>query len=104
MQLFLQFTTESLGGLMPLLMILVAMIFFVFIPNRRKEKAQATFMGELKKGDKVVTASGILGTIDRVEDKTVNLNVGNRTFMQVTKNSISKDLTDAIYPKVVDKS
>ena len=55
-------------------------------------------MSELRKGSRVVTASGILGTIDKVEDNIVTLNVGNKTYLQVTKNAVSKELTDAIYP------
>ncbi|OAV44747.1 preprotein translocase subunit YajC [Lewinella sp. 4G2] len=82
---------------------LVVLIFFMIIPQRRKAKAQNTFMDGLKKGDQVVTASGILGHIDKMEDAIVTLNVGNKTYIRVTKNAISKDLTDAIFPTEVDK-
>jgi preprotein translocase subunit YajC len=77
---------------------LAVLIFTMIIPQRRRSKQQKTFMEGLAKGQRVVTASGILGTIDRIEDKTVTLNVGSKTYLQVTKNAISKELTDAFYP------
>lgn len=77
---------------------LAVLIFTMIIPQRRRSKQQKTFMSGLAKGQRVVTASGILGTIDKVDDKIVTLNVGSKTYIQVTKNAISKELTDAIYP------
>ena len=41
--------------------------------------------------------NGILGKVVRIEDKIVTLDVG-KTQIQLTKNAISKELTDAIYP------
>ncbi len=77
---------------------LAVLVFTMIIPQRKRSKQQKTFMSGLSKGQRVVTASGILGTIDKVEDATISLNVGNKTYIQVTKNAISKELTDAIYP------
>lgn len=77
---------------------LAVLVFTMILPQRKRSKQQKTFMSELVKGKQVVTASGMLGTIDKVDDKVVSLNVGNKTYIQVTKNAISKELTDAIYP------
>ena len=81
---------------------LAVLIFTMILPQRRRSKQQKEFMGGLAKGQRVVTASGILGTIDKVEDNIVSLNVGNKTYLRVTKNAISKELTDAIYPPTAD--
>ena len=77
---------------------LAVLVFTMIIPQRRRSKQQKAFMSELAKGQRVVTASGILGIIDKVEEQIITLNVGNKTYIQVTKNAISKELTDAIYP------
>ncbi|MCP9235115.1 preprotein translocase subunit YajC [Lewinella sp. JB7] len=77
---------------------LAVLVFTMIIPQRRRSKQQKTFMSGLAKGQRVVTASGILGIIDKVEDNIVTLNVGNKTYLQITKNAVSKELTDAIYP------
>ena len=83
--------------------ILVVIVFTMVIPQRRRSKQQKTFMGGLAKGQRIVTASGILGTIDKIDDQVITINVGNKTYMQVTKNAISKELTDAIYPPKTEK-
>ena len=86
-----------------MILMLVVLVFFMIIPQRRKQKQQSTFMDSLSKGDQVVTASGILGHVDKIDDAIITLNVGNKTYIRVTKNAISKELTDAIFPTEVDK-
>ncbi len=81
-----------------MLAMLAVIVFTMIIPQRRRSKQQKTFMEDLSKGQRVVTASGILGLVDKVEDKIVTINVGNKTYIQVTKNAISQELTNAIYP------
>ena len=96
---FLQSTTSALGGLMPMFLMLGVIVVFMVLPQRRKSKEQKTFLESLQKGKEVVTASGILGRIDKIDDAIVTLNVGNKTYIRCTKNAISKELTDAIYPQ-----
>ena len=100
--IFLQFGGAQGTNMLFMLAMIAVLVFFMIIPQRKKAKAQANFMEELKKGKKVVTSSGILGTVDKIDDKFVTLNVGNKTYLQVTKNAISQELTDAIYTKEVD--
>lgn len=81
-----------------MLAMLAVLVFVMVIPQRRKAKAQALFIDEMKKGQEVITMSGLMGRIDKIDDKSVTLNLGNKTYVRVTKNSISKELTDAYYP------
>jgi preprotein translocase subunit YajC len=78
---------------------LAVLVFVMVIPQRRKQKAQTNFLDELKKGQEVSTTSGMLGRIDKIDGNTVTLNVGNKNYIRVTKNSISQEITDALYPK-----
>lgn len=82
-----------------MLAMLAVLIFVMVIPQRKKAKAQGSFLEELAKGQEVVTMSGMLGRIDKIDGNFVTLNVGNKTYIRVTKNSISKEFTDAYYPK-----
>lgn len=78
---------------------LVAMIaiFWLFMirPQQKKQKEQTTFLDALEKGEEVVTASGIIGRINKIEDQIVTLEVGVKTYIRVTKNAISKEMTQA---------
>ena len=54
-------------------------------------------MDSLQKGDDVVTASGMLGKINKMEENIITLEVGSKVYIKVTKNAISKEMTDAVY-------
>ncbi len=84
-----------LNMLFPLLIVVVFYLFF-FAPQRKKQKQQASFTESLEKGDEVVTASGIIGKINKINDGIVTLQVDQKTFIRVTKNSISREMTDSL--------
>lgn len=73
-------------------------VFMVILPQRKQRREQKSFMEELKKGQKVVTSSGILGKINKIEDQIITLDLDGKTFIKITRNAISKELTDAVYP------
>ena len=66
-------------------------IFYLFLirPQAKKQKAQTKFESELEKGSDVVTASGILGKINKIEGNIITLEVGTKTYIKVTKSAIS---------------
>lgn len=99
--LFLQAGNTG-GGMINLIFFgAMILIFWLFIirPQSKKQKEQSQFAENLEKGTDVVTASGILGKITKIEDHTVTLEVSPKVYMQVTKNAISKEMTDALYGK-----
>ena len=52
-----------------LLLMLVIFVFFIILPQQRKVKKEKVFMSSLKKGDRVITKSGIHGKIAELNDK-----------------------------------
>jgi len=72
----------------------VIMWFFMIRPQRKQQKELEKFRSELKKGDKVITAGGIYGTIGEIEEKTVLLKVDGDVKIRVDKSSIVRDTTD----------
>lgn len=91
------------GGIMeifmqswPLFMIIIVFYFFLIRPQTKKHKEQEGFVGNMQKGDEVVTASGIIGRINKMDEHTVTLQIDTKTFVRVTKNSISKEMTESI--------
>ena len=77
---------------MILLMFLI-MCLFMIRPQRKQQKELEKFRSELKKGDKVITAGGIYGTIAEIEERTVLLKVDGEVKIRVDKTSIVKDTT-----------
>lgn len=72
------------------------LIFWLFLirPQAKKQREQRTFMEGLKVEDEVVTNGGILGKIYKIESDIITLEVSNKTYLRVTKNVISKEMTD----------
>jgi preprotein translocase subunit YajC len=85
--------TGSTGGYMQsLIMILLAVVFFYFIlwrPEQKRRKAQQKQRESLKAGDKV-TAMGILGTIDSVEENTIILKNIDGSKMEILKAAVTE--------------
>ena len=72
------------------------MYFFFIRPNAQKQKAQDSFVSDLAKGMKVVTNSGIIGTITKIDDTTATLKISEKGYMDILKSAISNEMTEAI--------
>ena len=62
-----------------------------------------TFAG-LEKGKEIVTASGMIGKINKIENGIVTLQVANNVFIRVTKSSISKEMTESLSGVLKDEA
>ena len=76
-----------LGMLFPLL-IVVVFYFFLIRPQINKQKEQQKFIESLREGMEVVTNSGIIGRITKMDGPIVRLMVDEKTFIRVVKSSI----------------
>lgn len=84
-----------------IILIFVVMWIFMIMPQRKQQKKMEEFRKSLKKGDKVVTAGGIYGTIAEVSEgeKTVLLKVDGDVKLRVDKASLQRDFSEAEAPK-----
>ncbi len=90
----LQASGSQIGGLLfPLLMFAVFYLFFIR-PQMRKQKEQSAFTTEIQKGDEVVTSSGIIGQINKIEGNIVTLELDNKTYVRMFASAISKEMTE----------
>ena len=75
----------------PMILLVVVFYFILIRPQQQRAKAQQKLLSTLKAGDRVVTASGIVGQIITVKDKQVSLRSGDAKF-EVTKASVTEIL------------
>jgi preprotein translocase subunit YajC len=104
---FILLQAGGAGALMqflPLLMILVVFYFFMIRPQMTRQKEQNTFSDSLEKGREVVTASGMIGKINKIDGSIVTLEVAKSVFIRVTKSSISKELTETFANALKDET
>lgn len=92
------------GGSMFSLLFMVGMIvvfyFFLIRPQSKRAKEQKKFTESIAVGEKIVTGSGIHGTITRIsDDGTMQLEVSRGTFMTFDRSAVSMELTQAFRKK-----
>ncbi len=84
----------NLQLLLPFL-ILIVFYFFIFRPQIRRQKEQQKFADSLKEGMEVVTTSGIIGRITKIDGNVVRLMVDEKTFMRVVRQTITSEYKPA---------
>lgn len=80
---------QSLISMIILLVVFAAIFYFLLIrPQRRRQKEHQQLISALKRGDRVVTAGGIHGTIEKIDDNTVILSLEEGAKIRISKSSI----------------
>src|SRR4051794_37933299 len=79
----------------PLLAIFAIFYFLVLRPQSRKAKEHQKMLGELKKGEEVVTQGGIIGKITGIGDGELTLQVQEGVRMRVLRSSVQGRYTPA---------
>ncbi len=74
--------------LMPFALVLAIFYFIILMPMKRRQQKVAAFLAGLKEGDKVVTSGGIYGTITRVSEQALQLQIAERVRVDVSRNAI----------------
>ncbi|OGO44097.1 MAG: preprotein translocase subunit YajC [Chloroflexi bacterium RBG_16_60_22] len=71
------------------LVVIFGLFYLLMIrPQRRRQKQHETLMRELQKGDRVMTAGGIYGTIDSLAEDSVVIKVESGTTLRVARGSV----------------
>jgi len=92
--LFLLAMAQPQGGpnpllqLLPIILVMAIFFFLVVLPMRRRQQKVVAFQAGLKAGDKVITSGGIYGTIAKVDEATLQLQVANNVRIEVARSAI----------------
>jgi preprotein translocase subunit YajC len=73
---------------MPFALVLGIFYFIILLPMKRRQQKVADFLAGLKEGDKVVTSGGIYGTITKISDQALQLQIAERVRVDVSRNAI----------------
>ena len=74
--------------LIPFALILGIFYFVMVLPMRKRQQKVQAFLAALKVGDKVITTGGIYGSITRLSDQSVQLQVANNVRIEVSRAAI----------------
>ena len=95
-------TNNSLH-LMFIALIFIIMWFFMIRPQSKRVKDQKSFIEDLQQGDRVVTIGGIHGKINKVNESTVTLDIGNNNRIKVEKDALSFEFSKNVSQASKDK-
>ena len=75
--------------LIPLVVIFAIFYFLMIRPQQKQAKKHKEMLAALKKGDKVVTRGGMMGTIYSIADNIITLEVADNVRIQFSRESIA---------------
>ncbi len=79
---------SGIGQFIPLILIFVIFYFFLIRPQQKKVKEHKLMVENLKRGDKVITSGGIVGSIERVIDNDkVEVAISENVKVEVIKST-----------------
>ncbi|MDB2587327.1 preprotein translocase subunit YajC [Flavobacteriaceae bacterium] len=90
---------ESISGFMPLILMFLVVYFFMIRPQMKRAKQEKKFAAELKKGDKVVTKSGLHAKVLELSDEQTCILESGAGKMKFERASISMELSQKLQSK-----
>ncbi|GEM_PF-463546 len=79
----------GLGG-MPMMVLMVAVFYFIVLrPMKKQEKERTAKLEQLKKHDRVVLNNGIFGRVSSLDEKTMMLEIADRVKIKVKRSEVS---------------
>ncbi|MBS56575.1 MAG: preprotein translocase subunit YajC [Rickettsiales bacterium] len=90
----------GIGQFIPLILIFVIFYFFLIRPQQKKVKEHKQMVENLKRGDRVVTSGGIVGTIERIIDnEKVEVLISENVKVEIVRSTGIQSLANNIDPK-----
>ena len=81
---------SGLLSLVPFVLIFVIFYFLVIRPQQKRQKDQKAVVDAVKKGDKIVTTSGIWGTVTNLGKDTVTVQIADNVKIKMQRENIAR--------------
>ena len=79
-----------MGNPLILMVLMVGIFYFLLIrPQQKKAKEHKALLDNLKKGDRIITSGGIIGTIINIDDQLVNVEIADKVRIEMARPSIA---------------
>jgi len=75
---------------LPFVLIFVIMYFLIIRPQQKQRKDREALLAAVKKGDRVVTSSGMYGTVVGLSEHTVTLKVAEQVKLEFERSAIGR--------------
>lgn len=85
---------NTLLSLVPFVLIFIIFYFLLILPQQKRQKKLRTMLEALKKGDKVITSSGMWGTVTNLGKDSVTLQISDNAKVKIQRDHIARLRTD----------
>ena len=93
-------SNSGIGQFIPLILIFVIFYFFLIRPQQKKAKEHKLMCENLKRGDKVLTSGGIIGTVERIMDNDkVEIQISDNVNVEMVRSTGIQSLLNIAEPK-----
>jgi len=83
-----------ISQLLPFIFLIAIMYFVIIRPQQKEAKQRKEMIENLKKGDKIVTAGGVIVVVHKVEEKFLSVKYNDDTIVKITKDAVSRKFED----------
>jgi len=74
--------------LLPFVLVVGIFYFVILLPMKRRQQKVQAFLAALKTGDRIVTSGGLYGTITRLSEQSVQVQVADKVRVEMSRNAI----------------
>ena len=79
---------SPLVQLIPFALVLAIFYFVIMLPMKKRQKKVQEFLSALKVGDRVITTGGLYGSITKVNEQSIHLQVAPNVRLEVARSAI----------------
>ena len=72
----------------PFLLVLAIFYFIILLPMKKRQQKVAAFLDALKVGDRVITSGGIYGSVTKLNEQSLQLQIANNVRIEVARTAI----------------
>lgn len=91
----------TFGAFIPLILMFVIFYFLLIRPQQKKQKERKEMNNNLKKGDRIITAGGVHGTITGLTDSIITVEVADKLRLKISRESVAAAETSSSQVKKV---
>lgn len=81
-----------IGMFLPFVAIIAIMYFLMIRPQQKRAKEHQNMLSQLRRGDRIITGSGIHGSITDVEDKTFVIQIADNVKIKIEKSAVTSKI------------
>jgi preprotein translocase subunit YajC len=95
---------SGIASLIPIILMFVIFYFLLIRPQQKKAKEHREMVGQLKKGDRIITSGGLHGRVTAVSDTTMTVEIADKVRVKIARGNVAQVLQPSSQPQGAKKN